>query len=408
MGVKATSPIRASSSRNISGAPLLNGAGLVIIRQLIERLGIAQAINAGLRLLSAPKDGRRKRSDDDRRCTSVRLRKNRLHGATGRSPSPPNRPIIAVPVYRHVHASGPPAATRRTVRVVCAGSWCDPYGWPATRAAGATCPSPGRASSPPQRAPHGSPPLPRAGLPDAEKRPDGGRQRLRPPPAATCSVLSQEGRSCRAHPCRQLALGGVESSAQRYVEPHGAPRVKLADRIDSPRAAIVIKDRDCGWHRELGYYWRIPLKLETTYTRTRFSEEAIRNTLAKFDEVFKAPHSLEAWNPLLSVTKDNQTWKFDKEDEFFTDYSGCDVAFFSREIGEGTRSSASFQMQLIHNNNTTIVSVETDQDCLNAGKRGSILSVFRVLAKYEDDCRLPGETIEPVVFIGHGAEPCVA
>ena len=33
------------------GAPLLNGAGLVIIRQLIERLGIAQAINAGLRLL---------------------------------------------------------------------------------------------------------------------------------------------------------------------------------------------------------------------------------------------------------------------------------------------------------------------------------------------------------------------
>ena len=33
------------------GAPLLNGSGLVIIRQLIERLGIAQAINAGLRLL---------------------------------------------------------------------------------------------------------------------------------------------------------------------------------------------------------------------------------------------------------------------------------------------------------------------------------------------------------------------
>ncbi len=33
------------------GAPLLNSSGLVIIRQLIERLGIAQAINAGLRLL---------------------------------------------------------------------------------------------------------------------------------------------------------------------------------------------------------------------------------------------------------------------------------------------------------------------------------------------------------------------
>ena len=33
------------------GAPLLNCAGLVIIRQLIERLGIAEAINASLRLL---------------------------------------------------------------------------------------------------------------------------------------------------------------------------------------------------------------------------------------------------------------------------------------------------------------------------------------------------------------------
>ena len=33
------------------GAPLLNCSGIVIIRQLIERLGIAQAINAGLRVL---------------------------------------------------------------------------------------------------------------------------------------------------------------------------------------------------------------------------------------------------------------------------------------------------------------------------------------------------------------------
>ena len=33
------------------GAPLLNCSGIVIIRQLIERLGIAQAINPGLRVL---------------------------------------------------------------------------------------------------------------------------------------------------------------------------------------------------------------------------------------------------------------------------------------------------------------------------------------------------------------------
>ena len=33
------------------GAPLLNCSGILIIRQLIERLGIARAINAGLRVL---------------------------------------------------------------------------------------------------------------------------------------------------------------------------------------------------------------------------------------------------------------------------------------------------------------------------------------------------------------------
>ena len=37
------------------GAPLLNCSGIVIIRQLIERLGIARAINAGLRVLKRHK-----------------------------------------------------------------------------------------------------------------------------------------------------------------------------------------------------------------------------------------------------------------------------------------------------------------------------------------------------------------
>ena len=33
------------------GAPLLNCSGLVLVRELIERLGVARAIDAGLRLL---------------------------------------------------------------------------------------------------------------------------------------------------------------------------------------------------------------------------------------------------------------------------------------------------------------------------------------------------------------------
>lgn len=166
---------------------------------------------------------------------------------TGRrgSPSPPDEP----PDHRCARYTVTSMRPARRPRLGALCGWCAPDlgviptagPRPARRAPLA----PRRdASSPVQRGPHGSPPLPRAGLPDAEKRPDGDRHRLRPPPAATCSVLSHEGRSYRAHPCRQLALRGVESSAQRYVEPHGAPRVKLADCIDSPRAAIVIKDRD--------------------------------------------------------------------------------------------------------------------------------------------------------------------
>ena len=33
------------------GAPLLNCSGLVLVRQLIERLGVARAIDAGVRVL---------------------------------------------------------------------------------------------------------------------------------------------------------------------------------------------------------------------------------------------------------------------------------------------------------------------------------------------------------------------
>ena len=163
---------------------------------------------------------------------------------------------------------------------------------------------------------------------------------------------------------------------------------------------MVVNRRAHGWQRGLCYHWTVPLKLETTYRRIRFSEDAIRNTLGKFDEIFKTQYSLDVRSPNLSVTKANQTWTLDGEDEFFTHYADCDHAVFNRRINEDSGSSASFKMQRV--DNTTFVSVETDQDYLKAGKRGSILSVFRVLAEYEDDCRLPKESFEPVIFIGHG------
>ena len=163
---------------------------------------------------------------------------------------------------------------------------------------------------------------------------------------------------------------------------------------------MVVNRRAHGWHHWLCYHWTVPLELDTTYRGIRFSEEAIRNTLGKFDEIFKTQDSMDVSHHRLSVTKDDQTWTLDDEDEFLTHYADWDDAVFYRRITEDSGSSAEFSLRRL--GNTTHVSGKTDQDYLKAGKRGSILSVFRLLAEYEDDCRLPEETLEPVIFIGHG------
>ena len=148
------------------------------------------------------------------------------------------------------------------------------------------------------------------------------------------------------------------------------------------------------------------MTLEKTYESTRFSEVAIRSAVAKFDELFKNRQNLDVQHRRLVMAKGNQTWRFDKEDDFFTHYSDCDSATYHREISQaGKMSSAEFTI-VFRRRDTTIVSVETNQDCLKAGRRGSILAVFQVLTEYEDECRLPQKTTEldskPVIFIGHG------
>ena len=147
------------------------------------------------------------------------------------------------------------------------------------------------------------------------------------------------------------------------------------------------------------------MTLEMTYRSTRFSEVAIRNAVAKFDELFKTPLNLSVRHRTLSVTNDNQTWSFDNEDSFFTNYSDCDRAIYRRMIGKDNSKKASLEIYF-YADDTTMVSIETDQDCLKAGKRGSILAVVQVLAEYEEDCRLPREPTDhdskPVIFIGHG------
>ena len=148
------------------------------------------------------------------------------------------------------------------------------------------------------------------------------------------------------------------------------------------------------------------MRLERNYKRTRFSEVAIRKAVAKFDELFRIPQSCGVRHGLLSVTRDNDTWSFDNEDDFFAIYPNSDAASYVRRVYLENKSNelATITLQLM-GGTITQVSVETEQHDLKAGQRGSIQAVFHVLGEYEEGCRLPDEVIlesKPVIFIGHG------
>ena len=147
------------------------------------------------------------------------------------------------------------------------------------------------------------------------------------------------------------------------------------------------------------------MKHQRIFERTRFSEVAIRETVTKFDELFRTRPNLKVRQESLTTEHGNSRWEFDNEDEFFAIYSNADIAHYRRRVAEDDFVSQSvFQLHYAHA--TSTVSVETDQDCLEAGQRGSIQTVFQVLSKHEEDCRLPSEPDDanpkPVVFIGHG------
>ena len=150
------------------------------------------------------------------------------------------------------------------------------------------------------------------------------------------------------------------------------------------------------------------LKLKTKYERTRFSETAIRKTVAKFDELFRTPQNLCVHHVLLTVTLDNEEWSFDNEDDFFATYPSGSFAHFKRVIHEENRPEYTnvAGVELVYEDGTTWFSVETEQHDLETGQRGSIQAVFQVLGEHEEDCRLPSETSslnsKPVIFIGHG------
>ena len=147
------------------------------------------------------------------------------------------------------------------------------------------------------------------------------------------------------------------------------------------------------------------MKLERTYRRVQFSEEAIRQAAARFDATFGELRDLRARQKWLQIRKGDDDWKFDNEDEFFAAYQDANMAHYTRVlIGDGQSEALPWaEFQLYFFLNLTKVSVETRQDYLEAGQRNAVLAVMRVLDGHAEDCQLADDADSgPTVFIGHG------
>ena len=158
------------------------------------------------------------------------------------------------------------------------------------------------------------------------------------------------------------------------------------------------------------------MRLKRQYNRVRFSEEAIREAVRKFEEKFNTSQNLETDCLHYSVQQGRDSWSFDSEDEFFLVYSSGDEASFywrlylknssESEVASGTKSAEINIHHLGRKIGLTNVDVNIEQKEMTPGLRNEILEVFQVLDKYEVQCRLPDDSAKvnskPLIFIGHG------
>lgn len=152
------------------------------------------------------------------------------------------------------------------------------------------------------------------------------------------------------------------------------------------------------------------MKLERKYPRVRFSEAAIRQAVAKFDETLGGSQDIHVWNMFLDVEHGDDKWSFGKEEEFFAAYADADSALYHRVLSEDADSTAPrAKFDLSFSGEGTRVGVSSGGDHLAASQRTAVLAVMRVLDEFAADCRLAdGEAssdADPVVFIGHGRSP---
>ena len=125
-----------------------------------------------------------------------------------------------------------------------------------------------------------------------------------------------------------------------------------------------------------------------TYKNAYFSADIIKEVLDKNIKAEKTKNSFR-------LRRDNESWEFDDEREFFADYRKPHDNSVLRKSNTTISISASYTK----NTDTTIT--------VQAPTRGEIESVFEVFEKYyESSIIQPEKEVKgPVIFIGHGRSP---
>jgi hypothetical protein len=130
------------------------------------------------------------------------------------------------------------------------------------------------------------------------------------------------------------------------------------------------------------------------YKRVKFRAEDIKETVARY--LSKVPAGTEfPFPPTRQVDKGNTQWRFDNDDEFYSEYRGSDTTeAVLRLHGVGV----DFALHYFSSSGGTAVGVELPQ-------RGQIEAVFEVLEAVREDCFIPSPQPPLRIFIGHCRSP---
>jgi hypothetical protein len=133
---------------------------------------------------------------------------------------------------------------------------------------------------------------------------------------------------------------------------------------------------------------RPSLSMTKSYQRTVFHAHVLKEA---YDGYLVRTSALTSDEPdeEFAVTKGAERWNLTTMDEFLGECEGADS--FSLRCCRGD-----FNLDVTYSHATTTV-------CVQLPSRGDIQSVFLVLDRHAESCRLPDEENPVRVFIGHGA-----